>query len=103
MEQNTVILSLEKYEELIETKYQMNELNKYIGKLALEKIDLKEALLETQTDYYNIRHYGLDEITNLDNFNFGLNNKIELLRFFTKEELIEFIKRKKAEIEKEDE
>ena len=102
MEQNIAIISLEKYEELIESKYLVDELRKYIDKLKLERADLKEAFLEAEIDDFKIRNYGLDEITNLGDIYFCLRDKFELLRFFTKEELVDFIKRKKAEIEKED-
>ena len=105
MEQNTAIISLEKYEELIESKHLVDELKKYIDKLAAENSNLKEALLESQAnycgirDYCGIRYYCLKETEGINDCFYGLNGKVSLLKFFTREELVKFIKRKRAKLE----
>ena len=103
MEQNTVLISLEKYEELIDLKYQIKDFKKEVEELKKQTNNLKNTLLESQVDDYNICHYELNEITNFNSYSFGLKEKLSLLRFFSKDELVEFIKAKKEQCEKEDE
>ncbi len=101
MEENTVLISLYNYEQLIDLKYQVKDLKKELEQSKNLVNKLKNEILESKVDDYNIRNYELDESTNFNSYYFGLNSKISLLSFFTKDELIEFIKSKKEQYEKE--
>lgn len=94
MEQNTAILKLEKYEEFIELKYQIKELQKENEKLEKENKDLKKYVLENSLDDYNIRNYDLEELLDIDNYKFWLENTKKLLKVLSIDEMTDFIKEK---------
>ena len=101
MEENTVLISLYNYEQLIDLKYQVKDLKEELEQSKKRFDNLKIEFLELNVNDYNMRHYGLDELTNFNSYNFGLNEKTSLFRFVTEDELIEFIKAKKEQYEKE--
>lgn len=105
MEQNTVILSLAKYDEMKTTiaNYEKSHeflLNK-VAEFETQNDKLIKTLLETNIETYSIENYDIDYLTDFDNWRFGLKNKKQLKELIGEERMIEFIKSKKEEYEKE--
>lgn len=103
MEQNTVIISVNKYERLLTDKYIAQE-ELRDARTKLNKMnDLKAYILNNSLDKYNMRTYSLDKLTNINSFEFGIDNSDKLLELgFELDEMIEFIKFKYEEAHREE-
>ena len=103
MEQNTVIISADKYERLLTDKYIAQE-ELRDARTKLNKMnDLKAYILNNSLDKYNMRTYSLDKLTNINSFEFGIDNSDKLLELgFELDEMIEFIKFKYEEAHREE-
>lgn len=103
MEQNTVIISVDKYERLLTDKYIAQE-ELRDARTKLNKMnDLKAYILNNSLDKYNMRTYSLDKLTNINSFEFGIDNSDKLLELgFELDEMIEFIKFKYEEAHREE-
>lgn len=100
--ENTVIISLEKYDELIELKYQIRDVKKEAKELKKQNDELKKALLESHVDEWKLETHSLSEVTDLDDYGFGLTDKKKLLNLFSQDELVEFVKVKYEKLHKEE-
>lgn len=100
--ENTVIISLEKYDELIELKYQIRDVKKEAKELKKQNDELKKSLLESHVSYTNMRNFDLLKLTDFDSYKCGLFQADELLRLCTKDELVEFIENKYEALHEED-
>ena len=103
MEQNTIVLNLEKYEEFIGWHYKIMDLEKENVELKNEIAEIKRILLETNIDEYNIRHCLLEEIKDIEHCNFGLKNKFKLLKVLSCNEMVKFVEIKNEEYARENE
>ena len=103
MEQNTVIISVDKYERLLTDKYIAQE-ELRDARTKLNKMNnLKAYILNNSLDKYNMRTYSLDKLTNINSFEFGIDNSDKLLELgFELDEMIEFIKFKYEEAHREE-
>lgn len=103
MEQNTVIISVDKYERLLTDKYIAQEELKDARTKLNKMNDLKAYILNNSLDKYNMRTYSLDKLTNINSFEFGIDNSDKLLELgFELDEMIEFIKFKYEEAHREE-
>lgn len=95
----TVTINIEAYNGLIESDFALVQRNKELYEDELYIKSLKEILLELCVNDYSFKHETIEKITDIKDYCFGLNNVTQLLKVFTYEELIEFIRNKKKEYE----
>lgn len=100
--ENTVIISLEKYEKILGVKCENKELKKELDGLKKLNGNLKKALLESHVDEWKLETHSLSEVTDLDDYGFGLTDKKKLLNLFSQDELVEFVKVKYEKLHKEE-
>lgn len=104
--ENTVTLSLDRYNQLLTDKYIAQEELRYERKKLTHLNDMKNYILEKSFDEYKIKTkgYSLEDLTDITSYYFALNNPVRLLKFgFEIDEMIEFIKYKYEQYRKEQE
>ena len=100
----TVTMTLQRYDDMkFEHDYLVKQLFEYkkMGELFTKA---KEMLLKQNLDRYNLNRFSVEELTDINNWRFALNNNQELLEIISLEEMVEFIKKEKEiyELERDD-
>lgn len=100
-----VTISAREYRRLVtaEEKKKIEKLEDERYDLIFEKRLLKNLLLESNLRESYIERYPLEELTDIESWNYGLHNAIKLVQVFSIEEMNLFIQQKKEEFENKQE
>lgn len=96
--ESKVIITAQEYKDLIEENHDMSNENEW---LYVQNHILKNMVLETSLNGYNIRNYSLEEVTDINSFHFGLVDPIRLFKVFTLDEMRDYIIKAKKNYEDE--
>lgn len=102
--ENTVTMKLDVYDKMKRDYYIALEELRFERSKTQRMNDIKVALMEEMIDEYRIRNYSLEDLTNIKKWMFAIDGADKLINLgFELQEMIEFIKYKYEQYNKDDE